>query len=157
MPPWPGNPRTQRTSFGSLNRSELMARVVSRGNRTTEGKMLSLLRAAGLTGWRRHLALPGTPDFSWPKQRVAVFIHGCFWHGHRCGKNITPNTNAQLWQAKIERNRCRDRRVAHELSVRGWKVQCFWECRLNRAPASCMRRLNQHLAARDGKRNAQSS
>ncbi len=49
--------------------------------------MVALLRRHGLSGWRRHAKLPGRPDFVWPKHRVAVFVDGCFWHGHDCGRN----------------------------------------------------------------------
>ncbi len=141
MSRWPGNAKDQRTTFGSLSRSELMSRVRSRGNETTERRLASLLRRAGLSGWRRHQPLPGRPDFVWPRLSVAVFVDGCFWHGHDCGKNISPRTNSDAWQSKIRRNKARDRRVTRLLRDRGWLVLRIWECRLSRQPARCIRRI----------------
>ena len=99
MTRWPGKPREERTSFGGLCRSDLMSRISSYGNLTTEIRMAKLLRRAGLKGWRRHLALPGKPDFAWPAKKVALFVDGCFWHGHTCKRNLKPKTNAQKWQS----------------------------------------------------------
>src|SRR5689334_12378985 len=89
------------TSFGQLSRAELMSRVRSTGNQTTEGRMVKILRAAHVTGWRRRAKLPGNPDFVWRVGRVALFVDGCFWHGHDCGRNLTPKNNAELWEKKI--------------------------------------------------------
>jgi DNA mismatch endonuclease (patch repair protein) len=73
-----------------------MARVRSRGNKATELKLVSFLRSEGMVGWRRHLPLPGKPDFAFPKQKVAVFVDGCFWHG--CPKCYTrPKSNLKFW------------------------------------------------------------
>lgn len=145
MKHWPGNARNEQTSFGALNRSELMTRVRSYGNKTTEAKMTELLRAAGLKGWRRHLPMPGRPDFAWRKEHVALFVDGCFWHGHSCGKNITPKTNAALWAKKIEANRLRDRGVTRKLRSAGWTVVRLWECSINRSPDQCVMRLAKLL------------
>ncbi len=68
---WPGDARKEKTTFGSLDRSTLMAKVRSTGNETTELRMARLFGQRALTGWRRHLKLPGKPDFAWPDQRVA--------------------------------------------------------------------------------------
>src|SRR5688572_3240907 len=116
---WPGDPRKERTSFGRLSRGQLMARVTSKGNRTTEGRFLILLRENGISGWRRQFGITGRPDFAWPSLRVAVFLDGCFWHGHRCGKNIRPRTNAEAWERKLAANRKRDRRVTRALQQQG--------------------------------------
>ena len=67
MSRWPGNAQRERTTFGGLLRGQLMSRVRSTGNQTTEKRLASLLRAAGLTGWRTHQSLPGRPDFVWLK------------------------------------------------------------------------------------------
>ena len=145
MTPWPGNAKKQGTTFGGLARSQLMSRVRSKGNVTTEIRLKSQLRHAGIHGWRRHLTLPGRPDFAWPKERVAVFTHGCFWHGHRCGKNISPKTNRQEWEAKIAGNRARDARVARTLRRQGWVVMRIWECQLAKDPNRCVRRIKRAL------------
>src|SRR5687767_11032859 len=105
------NSSLTQSGFGTLSRSDLMARVRSAGNGTTELRLRSLLRAAGITGWRTQLSLAGTPDFAFRRSKVAVFVDGCFWHGHACGRNLTPKRNAAFWKAKIASNRRRDIKV----------------------------------------------
>lgn len=148
MSHWPGNPERQRTTFGSLNRRELMSRVRSTGNQTTEKRLASLLRKANLPGWRRHQPLPGRPDFIWPNLKVAVFVDGCFWHGHNCGKNVTPKTNAKAWKDKIERTQARDRQATRKLRRLGWGVIRIWECRLAKSPERCVQRIKFKLEER---------
>jgi DNA mismatch endonuclease (patch repair protein) len=142
---WPGDARKERTTFGGLTRGQLMSRVRSAGNKTTEGLLVQLLRGAGLSGWRRHQPLPGRPDFAWPKLKVAVFVDGCFWHGHDCGRNITPKTNARAWREKIRRNKARDRRATRQLRCNGWVVLRIWECRLARHSAGCVARISKAI------------
>lgn len=140
----------EMTTFGRLTRSCLMARVCSRGNKTTELRMLRLLRQGGVKGWRRHARMPGKPDFSWPKERFALFIDGCFWHGHRCARNLKPKRNASFWRNKVYYNRKRDRLVTQFLKKRGWAVARIWECRLKRRPSACLRLVVNRLAERGG-------
>jgi DNA mismatch endonuclease (patch repair protein) len=147
MARWPGKPDEQTTTFGDLTRSQLMRRVRSSGNVTTELTLARLLRRAQLKGWRRHLRLPGKPDFAWPKENVAVFIDGCFWHGHDCGKNVTPKTNTARWREKIEGNQRRDRRVARQLRAKGWCVIRIWECRLKKNPERYLGIISRALQA----------
>ena len=79
-----------------------MASVRGRGNKSTEEKLARLFRRVGIKGWRRHLRLPGTPDFSFPERRLVVFVDGCFWHG--CPKHASfPATRRAFWLAKIRR------------------------------------------------------
>ena len=125
-----------------------MSRVRSKGNQTTERRLASLLRKARLTGWRRHQPLPGRPDFVWPHLKVAVFVDGCFWHGHDCGKNVTPKTNAKAWKEKIERTQTRDQRVTHGLRQSGWEVIRIWECRLTKDPDHCVQKIKLKLEER---------
>ena len=92
-------------------------------------------------GFRYRLyvkALPGTPDIVMRKWRTAIFVNGCFWHGHRCQKHV-PETNAKFWQEKIKRNRARDARNRASLQAAGWYVIVIWECQL--APKRRMRTL----------------
>jgi DNA mismatch endonuclease, patch repair protein len=138
-------PSRQLTSFGHLNRSELMSRVRSKGNKTTEQRMVQLLRFHRLSGWRRHADLPGRPDFVWPRARVALFVHGCFWHGHDCGRNLKPKRNIGFWENKIVTNRRRDRRNRLVLRQQGWSVITVWECHLSRSPAQCLVRIKNAL------------
>jgi len=146
MSRWPGDAKAERTTFGGLPRGELMSRIRSFGNATTEKRMATLLRRAGLSGWRRHLPLPGCPDFVWRTAKVAVFVDGCFWHGHTCGKNINPKTNAEFWDNKITRNRERDLRVNRLLRRIGWKVIRVWECDLAKTPEKDIARIARLLS-----------
>ena len=108
-----------------------MARVRGRGNKSTEEKLARLFRKAGITGWRRHLRLPGTPDFAFPKLRFALFVDGCFWHG--CPRCYTrPKTNRAFWDKKLRDNRARDRKVTRELRDQGWSVLRIWSHSLRR-------------------------
>ena len=110
-------------------RSEIMSRIRGRGNEETEVRLAKLMRAEGIRGWRRHLPIPGRPDFSFRKQKVAVFVDGCFWHG--CPKCFRlPKQNRAFWKAKIEGNRKRDRSVNGRLRRLGWKVLRIKECSL---------------------------
>ena len=89
--------------------------------------------------------LPGKPDFILPEIKAAVFVHGCFWHGHAiqgCRGRRVPKSNRAYWVAKIERNRHRDRRVRRQLRTLGWIPIVIWECRLRR-PGEVERRLGQ--------------
>ena len=111
--------------------------------------MLFLLRVGGIRGWRRHLALPGKPDFVWRSRKVAVFVDGCFWHSHKaCGRNLTPAKNTLYWRAKIRRNLDRDRYVNRQLRAQGWSVLRLWECALKRKPNACLQRVQKALHAR---------
>ncbi len=130
-------------------RSQVMAAVKSRGNRTTELKLASILRAARVTGWRRHQALPGRPDFTFRLARLAVFVDGCFWHG--CPRHCRmPRSRTAFWNPKIARNKERDRQVRRLLRQRGWRVLRIWEHSLAR-PAATIRRLQLALDQRPRK------
>lgn len=127
-------------------RSEVMAAVRSRGNSATELVLGTLLRKLGITGWRRHVGLPGRPDFTFRASRLLVFVDGCFWHG--CAKHCRVHaTNRNYWLRKIQGNRSRDRAVSQALRKAGWRVLRIWEHELNR-PAICARRINRLLGSR---------
>ena len=94
---------------------------------------LIVRRQVQLEGFRYRLrpkSLPGSPDLALAKYRMAVFVHGCFWHGHDCRIGHIPRTNSDYWQAKIARNVTRDARTSGLLSDNGWKVRIIRECRL---------------------------
>lgn len=113
---------------------------------------------------RRHArALPGTPDFSAAGARLAVFVHGCFWHGcPACKRNLTPKRNAEFWAEKRLKNQERDARVEAQLRAMGWEVLVFWECEIKKdLPAIVekirevrQRRLDEFAAAKEGRRLA---
>ncbi|NDB96481.1 MAG: very short patch repair endonuclease, partial [Verrucomicrobia bacterium] len=124
-------------------RSEVMSRIRGKGNEKTELRLFRLMRAEGIRGWRRHAPIPGRPDFSFRKQKVAVFVDGCFWHG--CPKCFQlPRQNRAFWKAKIEWNRKRDRSVNGRLRRLGWKVLRIRECRLKHA-GQVVSRLRQAI------------
>ncbi len=78
--------------------------------------------------------LPGSPDIVLPKYRTAVFVHGCFWHGHKgCKYYTVPKTNTEFWKAKVARNQERDQEVWRQLEAKGWFVIIVWECQLKKA------------------------
>lgn len=74
--------------------------------------------------------LPGRPDIVLPRWRAVILAHGCFWHGHDCGRFRWPRTRADFWRSKIEANRARDARDRKALFDRGWRVLTIWECAL---------------------------
>lgn len=90
----------------------------------------SLLYALGYRFRLHRRDLPGTPDICLPGRRVAVFVNGCFWHGHDCRKATMPSSNRAFWQQKIAENRERDARSERQLRADGWKVCTVWECEL---------------------------
>lgn len=130
--------------FAAAIRSRVMSKIQSRGNQSTELRLIRLLRDQRITGWRRGVRLFGSPDFVFYKQRVAIFVDGCFWHGClRC--RHTPLTNASYWLAKNERNRKRDRLVTRALLRKGWRVVRIWEHRL-RQPSALVNSLSKLLS-----------
>lgn len=79
--------------------------------------------------YRLHASdLPGKPDLVFPRYRAAVFVHGCFWHGHNCNLFKLPSTRTDFWEQKISGNRERDQRQLDELNTKGWKTLVIWEC-----------------------------
>jgi DNA mismatch endonuclease, patch repair protein len=120
MSRWPRYGRDVKTCFGGLTRSELMTRIRSGGNKSTELKLAMLLRQHRLNGWRRHADMTEKPDFVWHAHRTAVFADGCFWHGHDCNRNLSPKRNIASWRLKIAQTKRRDRRVTAELKREGW-------------------------------------
>ncbi len=110
----------------SKKRSWIMAQVKSSGNASTEAALLAIFRRLRIVGWRRKYPLFGKPDFVFPRARVAVFVDGCFWHGHP-RKCRLPKKNREYWSNKIARNIARDRLVVRTLKEQGWKVIRIWE------------------------------
>ncbi len=80
--------------------------------------------------------LPGKPDIVLPGRRLALFVHGCFWHGHDCARGArVPKQNRDYWLGKVGRNRARDAASRAALEAKGWRVETVWECELKDAPA----------------------
>ena len=131
--------------FTKAKRSEVMSRIRGRGNKDTEVVLARLFRAERISGWRRHTALVGRPDFAFRQQRVAVFVDGCFWHG--CPKHSNmPANNRAFWMKKLTGNQARDRLVTRTLRKTGWRVVRVWEHELKK-PVRVLARLRKALAA----------
>lgn len=107
-----------------------MARVKSRDT-APERAVRRILTGLGYR-YRLHRAdLPGTPDIAFIGRRKAIFVHGCFWHGHDCPRGgRAPKANAEYWRNKIARNRDRDAAVRRRLAETGWDSRIVWECEL---------------------------
>lgn len=129
--------------FDTKKRSDVMSRIRGKGNKTTELALASAFRKAGIRGWRRHVViklqlrprvakrlckayLVVRPDFVFKREKVAVFVDGCFWH--RCPVHSKiPENNRGFWEQKLLRNVERDQLVDRELKMCGWRVARFWE------------------------------
>lgn len=128
--------------FTVAKRSQIMSKVRSTGNASTELKLIAEFKERKITGWRRKSKIFGHPDFIFPKLRVAVFVDGCFWHGHDC-RNTKPKDNADYWRAKIERNQRRDQAATERLTALGYRVVRIWECEFQKKRRE---RLEEKLA-----------
>ncbi|CAJ0871564.1 hypothetical protein AMST5_02334 [freshwater sediment metagenome] len=114
----------------SPQRSATMRAVKSRDT-SPELAVRALLRAFA-PGYRLHRKdIPGNPDIAYVGRRQAIFVHGCFWHGHDCARGARmPRANADYWRVKIARNRARDEAHREKLAALGWRALTVWECEL---------------------------
>jgi DNA mismatch endonuclease (patch repair protein) len=130
--------------FTKSKRSQVMAAIRSSGNRDTELKLASLLKKYGITGWRRNQPVFGKPDFIFRRQKVAVFVDGCFWHGcPKCYRR--PRSNKKYWNGKVVRNKARDRHVNRNLSKLDWRVVRIWEHDLAKRGEACVLKIQAVL------------
>ncbi len=121
--------------YGPEKRSAVMRRVKGRDT----GPEMSVRRALTRLGARYRLHrgdLPGKPDVVMAGRRLAIFVHGCFWHGHDCARGArVPKQNRDYWLGKVGRNRTRDAASREALVALGWRVETIWECELKDAAA----------------------
>lgn len=103
-----------------------------------------LLHAAGRRFRLHRKGLPGTPDIVFGPKRAAIFVHGCFWHGHSCRLGRAPQTRTDFWKEKMAANRARDARKVDELVGAGWRVLTVWQCAL-RDPQDVLQRSSEFL------------
>ncbi len=108
-----------------------MSRVKQRDTRI-EVLLRSRLHRLGFRFRKNYKILPGSPDIVLPKYQVALFVHGCFWHGHdNCRKGRRPKTRTDYWIPKIEENKKRDSKKIQEIEILGWRVSVIWQCSLD--------------------------
>ena len=120
----------------SATRSRNMAAIRS-ANTKPEIRVRSALHALGFRFRLHRKDLPGKPDIVLPKFRAAIFVHGCFWHCHRCKYgSVVPATRAEFWAAKRGGNVARDRAKARALRKLGWRVITLWECEVRTSAAA---------------------
>ena len=123
--------RASRTDVFSPEKRSAVMRAVKSTNTKPE---VALRKALFALGYRYRLnvkGLPGKPDIVLPKYRTVIFVHGCFWHGHRCKRGArVPKSNTEYWIEKIARNKLRDRKNRAALEQLGWRVITLWECSL---------------------------
>jgi DNA mismatch endonuclease (patch repair protein) len=116
--------------YGPEKRSAVMRRVKGRDT-GPERQVRRLIWGLGAR-YRLHRAdLPGKPDIVLAGRRLAIFVHGCFWHGHDCARGArVPKANRDYWTGKVGRNRARDVATRAKLEALGWRVETIWECEL---------------------------
>lgn len=136
--------------FTKAKRSAVMSRIRGHGNKGTELALMKLFRQHRITGWRRRQDVFGKPDFLFRRNRLALFVDGCFWHG--CPRHCKiPAGNRGFWKKKFAANKARDRRVNRELRKLGWRVVRIWEHDLAKRGGACVQKIR---AATNSSRSA---
>lgn len=136
-----------RDGRAPIPESETTSRVMSanRGKDTSPEKTLRMaLRDGGLSGYRLHWkGAPGRPDIAYPGKKLAIFVHGCYWHRcPNCDLSM-PKSHTGFWAEKFERNRERDSRKVKELEAEGWRTLVVWECELQENLADVVKRIEE--------------
>jgi DNA mismatch endonuclease (patch repair protein) len=127
----------------SEERSALMARI--RGSNTApERKVRQLVWGIGYRYRLNVRSLPGSPDLVFPRLKLALFVHGCFWHYHKCPRFSMPKSRVDFWEKKLQRNQTRDAAAITSLRKAGWRVLVVWECEVA-DPVRLKRRLARFL------------
>lgn len=118
--------------YSKQKRSDIMSHI---SGKETKPEILvrKFLFTNGFRFRKNVKDLPGKPDIVLPKYKTAIFIHGCFWHGHTCKRGALPATNIEFWKTKIGGNIERDKRDVSELEKQGWKVIVIWQCEIKNA------------------------
>lgn len=117
--------------FDKKARSAIMRAVKNKNPKSTELALIRLFKENHITGWRHSYNVKGHPDFVFLNKRIAIFVDGCFWHGHDC-RNTRPADNAEYWAKKRVRNIQHDKEITQLFERRGWTVIRIWECELKR-------------------------
>lgn len=130
-------PRTQSSAIIEHMVSDAVHNSMVANKRVNTKPELVVRRMLREIGWRGYRCdwkkCVGHPDIAYPGRKIAIFVHGCFWHHHEgCKYATTPKSNVEYWQQKFERNRARDERVSKQLEGEGWHVVVIWECELKK-------------------------
>lgn len=141
--------RYLRDGRNPIPKLESTSRVMSANKGWDTGPERALrraLRRVGVFGYRVNLkGVPGRPDIAFPRQQLAVFVHGCYWHRcPRCNLPL-PASNTEFWREKFRRNALRDERKIANLKNRGWRALVFWECEVDDNPGRCARTVLRSL------------
>ena len=132
--------------FDKDKRSEIMKKVRSKNNKSTELKLIQIFKENNIHGWRRNYKVKGHPDFVFLSRKIAIFVDGCFWHGHDC-RNTKPKDNQEYWDKKRERNMKHDKEITEYFENRGWTVIRIWECELKNKKSA--RKIKMHLLRKE--------
>lgn len=126
-------------------RSQNMAKVKSR-NTKLELQVRKFLFSQGYR-YRVNSKVYGKPDIVFPKRKIAIFVNGCFWHGHNCKKGQTlPKANADFWKEKLHKNKLRDEKVKTQLELQGYRVIYVWECELKERGDNTLNELSLNIS-----------
>lgn len=114
-------------------------KAVKSKNTAPEILLRKALRSFGIIGYRLHWnKAPGKPDIAFPSRKIAIFVHGCFWHRCPYCKQKEPQTNVDFWNDKFRKTKERDRKTEESLYQLGWKVIIIWECQINENVDYCI-------------------
>jgi len=120
-----------------------MSRIRSKNTRP-EIIVRKYLFSRGLR-YRINYNIPGKPDVVFPGEKIAVFVHGCFWHLHGCKYSTFPKTNVSFWENKLKKNKERDRIIEEQLNAEGWNVYIVWECELKENRGKCLEKVLKYI------------
>ena len=115
--------------FDKSKSSEIMKKVRSKNNKSTELKLIQIFKENNIHGWRRNYKVKVHSDFVFLNKKIAIFVDGCFWHGHNF-RNTKPKENQEYWDKKRERNMKHDKEITEYFENRGWTVIRIRECEL---------------------------
>jgi DNA mismatch endonuclease, patch repair protein len=137
--------RDKRSPVPTSSKASKVMSSIRAKNTKPEMYLRKELWAAGLKGYRTHYRLPGRPDIVYPKYKVAIFVHGCFWH--RCPKCDLPlpKSNTTFWSDKFNKNVSRDRKKEIDLRALGWHVLTFWECEIKEDQIKLINRVKTFM------------
>ena len=121
--------------YSTEKRSSMMSSVKTK-NTKPEILVRSILHNSGLRFRLHRKDMHGSPDIVLPKYKTAIFVHGCFWHGHDCPKGRRPTSNQEFWNEKLDRNMERDKANYISLQSLGWSVKVIWECSIYETTAN---------------------